>query len=300
MPDAVAPSGVEGTYKGRSIEGFFDLHFYRPVGYSLALAAQRLALTPATLTLTGGALGVTAGVFYRHAELPINLAGMFLHVLSNAFDNADGQLARLTHKGSREGRALDGLIDNIVFASIYVHLCVRYTSTGGSAAVWLLMLVAAGSHSVQSATIDYLRNAYLYFNGQRSELESAKSLEPLLTNLSWRTTPWKKLMLRLYLSYTREQELLVPGVAKLRELAGRTAPEGFAQAYAVAGKTVIKLAGALTTNSRMLILFLCLLLNRPAWYLWAEVMALNVVLFTVILRQHRLTRKVASDLATAG
>ena len=294
MREAAAPSGLEGTYKGRSIEGFLDLHFYRPVGYSLALAARRLSLTPATLTLTGGVLGVTAGVFYRHAELPINLAGMFLHVLSNAFDNADGQLARLTKTGSREGRALDGLIDNLIFASIYVHLCVRYTSAGGSALIWLLMLAAAGSHSVQSAAADHLRNAYLYFTGQRSELDSSKVLRPLEVDLSWQKTPWKKLLFSLYLNYTREQEFLFPRVVKLREMS-EAALGRIALAYATAGKPVIKLAGALTTNARMLVLFIFLLLSRPEWYLWTEVTALNLCLLIVISKQNSLTKKLESN-----
>ena len=120
-------------------------------------------MTPAQVTILGAALGIAAGHLYYYRDLRWNLLGMFLHVLCNAFDNADGQLARLTKQGSRAGRALDGLADNLVFVSVYAHLCLRYTSGGGSHFVWLLALAAGVSHSMQSAAGDYFRNAYLYF-----------------------------------------------------------------------------------------------------------------------------------------
>ncbi|MEO7166025.1 MAG: CDP-alcohol phosphatidyltransferase family protein, partial [Chthoniobacterales bacterium] len=161
MPAEMDQPSVETSYKARKVEGWLDLHFYRPFGYRLALLFARIRMSPAQVTLCGGALGIAAGHFYYYRDLRWNLLGMFLHVLSNAFDNADGQLARLTRQGSRSGRALDGLVDNLVFFSIYVHLALRYTSGGGSSLVWLLALAAGASHSVQSATADYLRNAYL-------------------------------------------------------------------------------------------------------------------------------------------
>ena len=55
------------------------------------------------MTALGGIFGIAAGHLYYYRDLRLNLLGMALHVISNALDNADGQLARLTNKGSREG-----------------------------------------------------------------------------------------------------------------------------------------------------------------------------------------------------
>ena len=78
-------------------------------------------------------------------------------------DNADGQLARLTHRESREGRIIDSLADHLVFVSVYVHLTLRYLFEGSSPAICLLALAAGISHALQGAAADYYRNTYLYF-----------------------------------------------------------------------------------------------------------------------------------------
>ena len=66
---------------------------------------------------------------------------MVLHVCANTLDNADGQLARLTHRESRDGRIIDSLADHLVFVSIYVHLTLRYLFEGWSPAICFLRLL---------------------------------------------------------------------------------------------------------------------------------------------------------------
>src|SRR2546423_13643886 len=103
----VPRSCVEATYKAREVEGAFDLYFYRPIGFLLAEFFARLKMTPAAVSLLAGVCGVIAGHLYFYRDLRINIVGMVLHVCSNALDNADGQLARLTRRQSREGRIVD-------------------------------------------------------------------------------------------------------------------------------------------------------------------------------------------------
>ena len=97
-------SGLQATYKAREVEGVFDLYFYRPIGFWLAQFFARLKMTPAAVSLLAGIFGIIAGHLYYYRNLSINVAGMVLHVCANTLDNADGQLARLTHRESREGR----------------------------------------------------------------------------------------------------------------------------------------------------------------------------------------------------
>ena len=102
-------AAIERSYKARAVEGWLDIHFYRKIGFQLARISAQLGLSPALVTIAGGACGIAAGHLYYYPDLRWNLLGMALHVLSNALDNTDGQLARLTNQGSRAGRALDGL-----------------------------------------------------------------------------------------------------------------------------------------------------------------------------------------------
>src|SRR6478735_1400972 len=147
-------SRVEATYKARETEGVLDLYFYRPIGFRLAEFFAQRKMTPATVTLLGGACGVLAGHLYYYRDLRINIMGMVLHLCANALDNADGQLARLTQRESRKGSIIDSVADHLVFVSIYFHLALRCVSEGSSPAIWVLALVAGISHALQGAAAD--------------------------------------------------------------------------------------------------------------------------------------------------
>ena len=111
-------SRVQSTYKAREVEGVLDLYFYRPIGFRLAEFFAQLKMTPGAVTLLAGICGVVAGHLYYYRDLGVNIVGMALHVCSNALDNADGQLARLTRTESRKGRIVDSIADHLVFVSI--------------------------------------------------------------------------------------------------------------------------------------------------------------------------------------
>src|SRR5262245_51116386 len=169
---------IESTFKAREVEGVFDLYFYRPIGFWLAQFFARLKMTPAAVSLLAGIFGVVAGHLYFYRNLSINIAGMVLHVCANTLDNADGQLARLTGRQSREGRIIDSLADHLVFVSVYLHLTLRYLFEGFSPAICLLALAAGISHALQGAAADYYRSSYLYFvtRGGRTDLDSSSAL----------------------------------------------------------------------------------------------------------------------------
>ncbi len=289
--NSTAALDISATYKAREVEGLLDIHFYRKIGFRLAHLFARWRMTPAGVTLVGTAVGVLAGHLYFYQSLVINLAGFVLHILSNALDNADGQLARLTNKGSREGRFLDGVGDFVVFGSVYVHLCLRYTTGGGSHFIWLLAVAGAASHSLQTSLADYLRNAFVYFvsGGRRGEFEMAAELREEYRALRWSTNPWRKLYLRVYLNYTLQQEKLVP---RLREMRGvmeeRIAHDGgswLTERYRRENKTIVRCANLFGRNTRMLVLLVLLLLGQPAWFFVFDVTVFNLLLAIILLRQ---------------
>ncbi len=285
---------IEASYKAREVEGFLDIHFYRKIGFRFALLFEKLGMIPAQVTVCGAVAGIMAGHFYYYRDLRLNLAGMVLHILSNALDNADGQLARLTKQGSRTGRALDGLADHLVFVSIYVHLCLRHIAGGGSHLVWLLALAAGVSHSLQSAAADYFRNAWLYFaeGKSRAELDSSNTLQLEYDRLSWRATPRKKFLLRIYLNYTRQQEWLAPRLGVLQQAAGTTSGGTIAKAYLQASRSTLRWLNLLATNPRMILLFALLLVDQPVWYFFAEVTVFNLLLMLLLRRESIVCRRV--------
>jgi phosphatidylglycerophosphate synthase len=299
------PDAAETTYKTREVEGVLDLYFYRRIGYWLAQAFARLKITPAGVSLFGALCGVIAGHLYFYRNLTINVAGMALHVCANAFDNADGQLARLTGTGSRKGRIIDSLADHLVFVSIYVHLTLRYLVEGASPLVCLLAVAAGISHALQGAAADYFRSSYLYFvkKGKSfADLDSSATLRSDYQGLSWPDQAWHKLLLALYWNFTRQQEILSPHLKKLREISIRLfphqIPEWFRARYQRFARPMFKLWGLLMTNTRMLILFILLFIGQPVWYFWIEVTVFNALLAYLIYRQESMAQSLL-ELATA-
>ena len=284
---------LESTFKAREVEGILDLYFYRPIGFRLAELFARLKMTPAAVSLLAGIFGVMAGHLYFYRNLGVNIAGMVLHVCANALDNADGQLARLTHQESRKGRIIDSVADHLGFASVYIHLTLRCAFAGASPAIWLLALGAAISHALQGAAADYYRTAFIYFaGGARKEIDSSSALRFDYRKLSWGQRAWDKLLLALYLNFTLQQEMLAPRLKKLRETANRAfhgqIPGWLEQRYRNAAGHMLKWWRLLMTNTRMLVLFLLLFLGQPAYYFWFELIPLNVLFVYLIARQEKM------------
>lgn len=288
------PGAIEGTYKAREVEGILDLYFYRRVGFALARFCARLGMTPTGVTAFSGLFGLAAGHLYYYSDLRLNLIGFALHVISNTLDNADGQLARLTNQGSRNGRIIDSISDHLVFVGIYLHLTLRCLAEGAPLGIWLLALAAGLSHGVQGAVADYYRNAYLFFvaGRGRAEFDSAAQIREEYEQLHWREEPGQKFLLRVYLNFTLGQERFSPDLRRLRAAACRAFPSAIPDSlqthYRTAARPMFKWIGLLMTNTRMLILFVALLLGRPSWYFVLELTALNLVLSYVLLRQNQL------------
>ena len=284
---------IESTFKAREVEGILDLHFYRPIGFRLAGLFAQLKMSPASVSLLAGTFGVMAGHLYFYRNLGVNIAGMVLHVCANVLDNADGQLARLTHQESRKGRIIDSVADHLGFASVYIHLTLRCAFAGASPAIWLLALGAAISHALQGAAADYYRTAFLYFvGGARNGIDSSSALRSDYRKLRWGQRAWDKLLLALYSNFTLQQEMLAPHLKRLRETANTVfhgqIPGWLEQRYRDAAGHMLKWWRLLMTNTRMLVLFLLLFLGQPIYYFWFELIPLNVLFVYLIARQEKM------------
>ena len=293
---------IEATYKSREFEGLVDLFFYRRVGFYLARFFAHLKFTPTAVTVIGGMFGVVAGHLYFYNALVINLVGLALHVVANIFDNADGQLARLTNQQSMAGRILDPLVDHLVWFSVYVHVALRLELAGFSLWIWLIALVAGFSHGLQAGAADYCRNAYLYFGKGRNDFDSVTKLQQEYRRYSWRGQAWPKFLLRLYLNAMHEQELLLPAVKSLHEKIDRdfggAAPSTFQARYVGLARPMFKWWSLLMTNSRMLVLFVLFLVRQPVWFFWLEITLGNLLLVYLIVRQEKISRLLLSLLTT--
>jgi hypothetical protein len=296
------------TLKSMDTEEWFDLHFYRPIGYAWACLAKRLGITPNAITVASIFLGIGAGACFYFNNIWWNLLGVVLLVWADSFDSADGQLARMTGHYSRVGRILDGLSGDLWFAAIYVAICLRENVTSVFFSthpwvIWVMAVVTGICHATQAAMADYYRQFHLFFvKGESgSELERSDHLTDKFHRLSWRHDFMEKLVLAFYLNYTIGQERRTPMMQRLRVALRRkydgNIPQSFRDRFRKASLPLMKYTNILSFNTRTFALFAAILIFRMPWLYFAfELTVLNALLVYMVARHERICRNFLNEL----
>lgn len=275
----------KSTLKSLDTEEHIDIYFYRRIGFAEAKLAERLGITPNAITIASIFIGVAAGICFYPADLWVNIAGLLLLILANSFDSADGQLARMTKQYSQLGRILDGMAGDFWFISIYVCICLRTNQTmtwfaDHSWVVWTLAVAAGACHAFQAAMADYYRQMHLQVVNGKSELEDSSAL----TEKREQARGIQKLIMSLYVGYTRCQEALTANAQKLRRRG--QLPAEFRQK----SLPLMKWANVLTFNWRSITIAVTLLLGYPWVYFACELVLGNIILFYMIARHEAACR----------
>lgn len=298
----------KASLKSSDTEEWFDLIFYRPIGFAWALLCRKLGVTPNVITIASIFIGIGAGIMFYFTPLWMNIIGMLLLVWANSFDSADGQLARMTRQYSRIGRILDGLSGDFWFVSIYVCICLRECHTSGffmdrNWAIWILAVVAGICHSLQAAQADYYRQFHLFFvkGKEGSELDSSAPLKEKFASLSWGRGFWQKLTLMFYTSYTSSQEKRTPAMQALRaglraRFGNEVIPADFRADFRKASLPLMKYTNILSFNTRCFALFISLFLRMPWLYFAFEVVVLNALLLYMMYKHERICKQFTSEL----
>lgn len=296
------------SLKSSDTEEWFDLIFYRPIGFTWAVIARKLGIHPNAITIASIFIGIGAGVAFYFDNLRVNLLGMLLLIWANSFDSADGQLARMTGQYSRLGRILDGVSSDLWFVAIYMALCLREENTSPYFmqhhwAIWVLAAVAGFCHAQQAAMADIYRQFHLFFLKEKagSELENAEVLWKQYHAMSWRRQFMPKLVMLFYANYTRSQERLTPQMQRLRrklyEKYHSHIPQEFADSFCEGSRPLMKYTNILSFNVRSWALFISVLVLRMPWLYFAfEITVMNVLLIYMIWRHEHLCVRLRKSL----
>jgi hypothetical protein len=270
--------------KGPVVEEWADRRFFRPVGWRIASALLPTRISADAVTGASLVLGVLAGHLLWYANGWINATGVALFIVSDIFDSADGQLARLRGTSTRMGRVLDGLADTGRFVSLYGHLGARLFVSGWGWGGAVLAFAALVAHSYQAAAADFIRQAYLHIAvGKGSELDIPDQPATLPgRSLFTRISSW------IYGDYIRRQSLLFPRTTALvRTLAGRDVPASVRRAWAERQRWVVSGCAWIAQNIRFLLLAATVVPGYPAAYCWIVIGPLNLIMVTLILAHER-------------
>jgi hypothetical protein len=284
--DALAPKG------DHAVEEWIDLQFFRPLGVRLARRLQPTGVTADQVTLAALLIGLVAGHLFLYHDWRLGVAGFLLFVVSDVFDSADGQLARLRGTSTRFGRILDGVSDSLRFVNLFLHLLVRILRDGAGWQAIVLVLLVTIVASFQAGAVDFMRNAYLRLGGPgRGELDLPEDL----------TEPpqgfWARLGWQSYAGYVRRQVLFFPGTLRLARWYHEALPssEEAARYRSAQGRTVASCAW-IGQNSRFILLLLTAVPGWPAGYFWVTGLGFTAVLAALIYRYERTSRALGAAL----
>lgn len=256
------------SFKSPEVEDFIDTYFYRPAGFFFAKIGQNLHLSPSVVTLFGTILGVLSAFNFYHSTFYSTVLASILFLFSGILDSADGQLARITNQASSLGRVLDGLGDNIVFASIYIS-CTLVTAERLGGEVWILAVMAGISHFLQSSVLDFYTESYLNFVIRKPSAPKASSAISERKFIDIDIEKLWKLPQEKFSGRTNELSKM------LYSLSSSNRAPSFRKRYRYQNRAVLAKWRVLGANTHTAGIILSMLFQRFEFYLLFEIVLLN-------------------------
>ncbi|MCX7905899.1 MAG: CDP-alcohol phosphatidyltransferase family protein [Elusimicrobiales bacterium] len=260
-------------YKDIRIEDFFDIYFYHPLGFKIALFFKNFNFSPTFVSIISMIIGVLGGLLIYKGYF---IFGSIFVVLSSVFDSADGQLARMRDLSSNFGRIIDGLCGYIVFISVYIALYFRFKDTHGELSYLLIMFFAGFSNIVQNSIYDFYRTSFIAVKEQNYSF--------LLSDLS------SKFLSLIYGLYIFIQRILLSRHIQLLNLIKLNRGQSFNEIKKIYEETFlpnIQLVNILGDNWKINGLIMLSLVGRIDLFFWYVAIVLNLILIIVIFIQRK-------------
>jgi len=250
----------------------WDLFFTERVSMIFAKLFVKLDWHPNLVTFLGGVFGVAGAVCFAFDNLVLSIIGVLLVIFYAILDCADGQVARMSKKGSLFGRCFDGFIDSVVYVSMYFFIGIRlmnqtipFTDTLWSFWIFLVFIpFGIIFHTSQCRVADYYRNVHMYLSACERGNELSRAIDIKEKRDSYTKFDLNKIMYNFYYSYTKAQERPTKNLQKLLDMIrenGNVIPEIVCSHYRKESNKIARLANALVFNVRSYVLFALLIVD---------------------------------------
>ena len=275
------------SIKSFDTEEKLDLYFYRPIGFLIAKIAFALRMSPTALTIIGLFLGITSGFFFsQNATNTSLLIASILFVSAGIFDSSDGQLARMGGKSTKLGLVLDGLCDNLVFASAYIGSALTVKAGYGVALV-PISLLAGVCHSAQSAMLDFYNREYLYFGYGKVQNDYWNStIAEANQEKNEAKTREERIFARLRFSWIWQQNKITTRSTEerlaLRDLVHSKNTVELQNSYREHNQIMLRFWRLMGPNFHTIMILVCVFLRRFDYYLiYVDIIGLTLALFVL-------------------
>lgn len=271
---------VDGlAFKSRDIEESVDVYFFRRLGIVFALAARAIGMSPTGVTVVAMIAGGVGGALLAWPDYA--MLGVALLVLHGVLDSSDGQLARLTGNSTEFGRMMDGVAGYVTHIAMYLGILASGLSRGWGWELAGLMLVAGVSTIVHAQMYDYHRSAYVAYV-TKGEPPPAVVGAPN-TGIVGAYEAMQRVIVGLHPEVER--------VLVSRLVDGRVG-EADRQRYRACFHTPIVYGWNLMgDNMRRLSILVAVWFGRPEWFIFVEIVPLNLLMVALWFRQREADRR---------
>jgi len=287
----------KSTLKAVEAEELLDLIVYRPLAFVVTRLCYRTPITPNQISVASLGFGLLAGYLFWVGSPVAGLLAAASYFTCNVLDCADGQLARMRGTSSPFGFAVDGSIDYLASAAVFVGMAHHLVVQRPGEYNWWWVATAAGLlYAWQCAILDRKRHDWLHrVHGRRRDTseEIAWMKEHLERYRKERSHAFERLLIWIYLAYMGVWTRLAAGKQKHDQA---LPPQ---KLWAECQRPVLRMALWMGPTTQMSLIMLAGLTNRVDWFLWGSLVLGNGYAILVLLVQWRANEKLKRLLAAS-
>lgn len=279
------------SLKNLHAEEPLDVYFYRPMAFIIVKTFYSLPITPNQYSLMALLSGIASGYYFLQGTRGSFKWGAFYFLLFAVLDCCDGMVARLKKNGTEFGRLIDGVVDYLVNAIVYMTLSLGLLRQFPLETIqpWVLVIIAGVSKAIQSISYDHYLTEYLsYEKGDGGfvvrEIEDLKKRleESQRSNGSF----VRRMALKLYLGYSSIQ-------AGNQERALVYNPDD----YCSRNLRSLKMWSMIGPSVHMLVFIIACILNEPYLLFFYAVVFGNLWLLMMFVYQFKINQELSLKLA---
>jgi phosphatidylglycerophosphate synthase len=287
------------SLKAVELEEWLDLVLYRPLAFAVTKLVAPTRITPNQISVASLFFGLLAGWLLWVGSTEAALLAAASYFTCNVLDCADGQLARLRGKPSPFGYIVDGSIDYLASAAVFVGMAHHLSIQRPGEYNWYLVATAAGlCYAWQCALLDRKRHewsAHVYNKRSNTAAEIEFFKQHLHQYRAERSHHFDRVLIWIYLTYMGVWTRLTPqNEAKVE---ARREPDP--AVWAALNRPVLRLALLLGPTFQMSLIMFSAVTASLHVYLFGVLTLGNLVGFCVVAMNLAVRSRLAR-LAPAG
>jgi phosphatidylglycerophosphate synthase len=167
------------------VEELLVFFIYRPISFLFAFLLYRLPVSPNVITVLRCICGIIAGLLFAQGTPDSIILGAIVLFISNIFDCADGQLARMRESSSWIGTTIDGIADFTTTFFVYLGVILAFSNIMSDAWLWWIFgSIGALSLVIHINTFGLLRYEFIHYTIEKypEDLRTMKEQKQMLNS----------------------------------------------------------------------------------------------------------------------